>query len=266
MIRKILSTAIVAVLTLSMLMLTAYASEDVTVSLRIEGIEECLFYGDVSVNEGETVYDVLLKADETDDSLCVTSSMGQYGAYITAINGITAGSYTALKWDGWLFMADGVSPSVGVDAYTVKNGESIVIYYGDPYNTGMQYPIISFDAETGTITVSSLDTVYDENWNSVTKECPVADYTLSWGLSDGTSILVKGDENGVAVIPQEHLTYGEHSIQIEKTAANGLPAVLRLAPDYCIEIPDERSIFEKIIDAITDFFNMIVNFFKTLFT
>lgn len=264
MFKKVLSLMLTVIMALGVFAATVNASEN-AVSLRIEGIESCLYYGDITVNDGDSVYDVLLKADAADDSLTVVASSSQYGAYVTSINGITAGSQTAMKWDGWMFLVDGVSPSVGMDAFTVSGGEAIVIYYGDPYNTGMQYPIVNFDAETGTFTLTSLDTVYDENWNATTEECPVSGYSLIWEVSDGETVTVTADENGVAVIPEEYLTYGAHKVQYEKTAANGLPLILRAAPDFSVEIPDNRSFFEKIIDAIVDFFNMIINFFKTIF-
>lgn len=265
MFKKTICAVLSVVLLLCTFAVTASAAEDITVSLRIEGIDGCLFYDDITVDGEATVYDVLIKADEADDSLTVNSSASQYGAYITSINGITAGTYTTLKWDGWLFMVNGTSPSVGVDACETENGDVIVFYYGDPYNTGMQYPIVSFDAEKGTVTLTSMDTVYDENWNATTAECPVADYTLIWGTEDGEAARIKADENGVAVIPEEYLTYGKHSVQFEKTASNGLPMVLRAAPDFAVEIPDNRSFFEKLIDYITDFFNMIIEFFNSLF-
>lgn len=263
--KKLFCSILSVILAMGMLSLTAFASDDITVSLRIEGIEDCLFYDDISVEAGASVYDALLKADELDDTITVTSSQTQYGAYITAVNEITAGTYTAKKWDGWLFRVNEESPSVGVDAFTLTDGDVIVIYYGDPYNTGMQYPIVDFDAENGTFTLTSLDTVYDELWNPVTQECPIAGYTLVWEISDGKTAEITADENGVAVIPEEYLTYGSHNVGFEKTAENGLPLILRVAPDFSVEIPDNRNIFEKLFDAIMNFFTMITNFFKSIF-
>lgn len=265
MLKRTLSIVLCLVFALCTLSISVFASDELTVFLRIEGIDSCLYYSDVVISEGDTVFDVIMTADAEDDAITVTATNSQYGSYITAINGITAGSYTTLKWDGWLFMVDGKSPSVGADAFELKGGETVVVYYGDPYNTGMQYPIVSFDAENGTFTLTSLDTVYDENWNAVTKECPVSGYTLMWRFSEYEVLSVTADENGVAVIPKEYLTYGSHNVQYSKTAANGLPLILRAAPDFSVEIPDNRSVLKKIIDAILNFFNTISDFFNTLF-
>ena len=263
MLRKTLSIILSVVFCFGMLTLTASADDSVTASLRVEGIENCLFYDDVTVNNGSTVYDVLLAADKADDSLTVISSSSQYGAYVTSINGITAGSYTALKWDGWLFMVNNESPTVGMDALTVNDDDEIVIYYGDPYDTGMQYPEVSFDAATGTFTLTSLDTVYDEQFNATTEECPVSGYTLYWE-ADGKVTEFTADENGTVVIGKEYLTYGKHKVSYEKTAKNGLPLILRAAPDFTVEIPDNRNIFEKLFDYIKAFFDMIISFFNSI--
>lgn len=249
--KKSMSIVLVLMMLLASFAVSSFAADDVTVSLRIEGIEECLFYGDVTVPADATAYDVLLKADEKDDSLTVVSSASIYGAYITSINDITAGSYTTMKWDGWSYMVDGISPEVGVDGYKVENGDVIVMYYADPWNTGMQYPIAHTEnVADGEISFTSMDAVYDENWNAVTKECAVTGYVLTWGYN-GKTVEITPDENGVCKIPYKYLTIGEHTVQIEKyDAKTGLPTVLRYAPDFSVEI---------------DFFDGIMAFFKMIF-
>lgn len=258
MFKKSMSILLVAMMLLASFTLCSFAADDVKVSLRIEGIDKCLFYGDVTVPADATAYDALLKADEKDDSLTVVSSASIYGAYITSINGITAGTYTTMKWDGWSYMVDGVSPEVGVSAYKVEDGDVIVIFYGDPWNTGMQYPIAHTEnIADGTISFTSMDTVYDESWNAVTKEVPVKDYTLTWGYK-GKTVEITPDENGVCKIPYKYLTIGEHTVQIEKyDEKTTLPTVLRFAPDFTVSI--------SFIDGIMVFFKMIFEAITSLF-
>ena len=258
MFRKTLSIVMVILTVLMCLSLSAFAA-DTTVNLRIEGITECLYYGNVTVSENATVYDVLLKADKESDKLTVISTASEYGAYVDSINGITAGTYTEKKWDGWSYRVNGVAPSVGVDAYTVSAGDSIVMYYNDEWNTGMQYPTVKTDKlSEDKIYFTSMDTVYDENWNSVVAECAVTGYTLIW---DGVE--VTPDENGVCTLSEKNLTAGKHSIQIKKhDAKTGLPTVLRLEPDFTVTIEKEKKNF---FDTIKDFIDMIINFFKNLF-
>ena len=257
MFKKSLSIMLVALMLISAFALGSFAA-DKAVSLRIEGIDKCLFYGNVAVNADATVLDVIKAADEADESLTATIVDSDYGPYLVDINGIVAGSYTAMMWDGWSYTVDGIAPDVGVSAYKVEDGDVIVMYYGDPWNTGMQYPIINTDKlSDGIISFTSMDTVYDENWNAVTKEMPVTSYTLTWGYKDGT-VTITPDENGVCKIPYKYLTIGEHTVQIEKyDEKTTLPTVLRYAPDFTVSI--------SIFDYLEGFFNMIFDFIKSIF-
>lgn len=262
MFRKNLSIVLAVMMIISCMSIMAFAADDVTVNLRIEGIDSCLYYDDVTVESGSTVLDVILAADAADDSLTVTTVSSDFGPYITAINGIAAGSYTAMKWDGWSYQVDGASPDVGVSAYTVSADEAIVMYYGDPWNTGMQYPIVdTSELADGKITVTSMDTVYDSvTWLPSTQECPVANYTLTWGYGFGQKVELTADENGVCVIPEDYLTAGEHTVQVEKyDASNGLPTVLRLAPDYTVTV--EGGFFARIIAFFRNLIDTILALF-----
>lgn len=253
MFKKSLSVILAVIMIFSCVAVVSFAANDTkTVSLRIEGVKECLYYGDVAIEGEATVLDVIKKADESDDTLSVTVVPSFYGDYITSINGITAGSYTTAHWDGWLYRVDGIEPSEGVSKYTVSGGESIVMYYADPWKIGMQYPEINTDKlSDGEISFTSLDTIFDsETFESTQKECPVTGYTLTWGVGS-KKVEITPDENGVCKIPYKYLTLGKHSVQIEKyDEATDLPTVLRLAPDFSVNI--------SILDAIMAFFKMIV--------
>ena len=258
MIKKSLSILLVVTMLLSSFALCSVAADDVNVSLRIEGIDKCLFYGNVTVAADATVLDAIKAADQADDSLTATIVDSDYGPYLVDINGIVAGTYTDMMWDGWSYTVDGISPDVGVSAYKVENGDVVVLYYGDPWNTGMQYPVINTEKlADGNVSFTSMDTVYDENWNAVTKEVAVTDYVLTWGYKGGT-VEITPDENGVCKVPYKYLTMGKHTVQIEKyDAKTGLPTVLRYAPDFSVEISFFDGIvalFKMIFEAITSIF------------
>lgn len=259
MFKKSLSVILAIMMIFACMSVTSFAKNDKTVSLRIEGISECLYYGNVALDENSTVYDVLKKADKEDDSLTVNAIPSIYGGvYIVSINSIVAGSQTLLGWDGWLYRVDGKEPTETADNYTLSGGESIVFYYGDPYNTGMQYPIINTSKlSKGLLSFTSIDTSYDSNFNAVEKENAITDYTLIWGAGN-EKIEITPDENGVCKIPYKYLTYGSHTVQIEKyDAKTGLSTVLRYAPDFSVKI--------GLVDSIIAFFNMIVERLTSLF-
>ena len=265
---------LLAALLLGCTALTAFAAEgDVTVSLRVEGITDCLFYDNVTVAADATALDALKAADAASDDLTLTVTESDYGAYLAAINGLYAGSQTTKGWDGWMFRVNDEAVSVGIDAFTVSNGDSVVVYYSDEFgDTGMLYPEINLDGlMEGKISFTSATTEYDpETWEPTVKQVPVTGYTLIW---DGEKIIA--DEEGVAHLTEAQIADGDHSVQIERYAENGLPTVLRFAPDYGVTIgsaedPDDsqdqpQGLFARIIAFFRNLFQKIAAFFGKLF-
>lgn len=266
---------LLAALLLGCTALTALAAEDeeYNVLLRVEGITDCLYYDFVTVPAGATALDALKAADAASDDLTLTVTDSEYGAYLAAINGLYAGSKTTKGWDGWMFRVNDEAVSVGIDAYTVNNGDSVVVYYSDEYgDTGMLYPEINLDGlMEGKISFTSAQTEYDpETWEPTVKQVPVTGYTLIW---DGEKIIA--DEEGVAHLTEAQIADGDHSVQIERYAENGLPTVLRFAPDYGVTIgsaedPDDsqdqpQGLFARIIAFFRNLFQKIAAFFGKLF-
>ena len=230
--KKTLSV-ILALLLLAVCAVPVFAADETaTVSLRVEGIKENLYYGDVTVDAGSNVLQVLEAAAAEDDALTLTVITSEYGPYLAAINGVAAGSQTKTGWDGWQYHVDGKDPGVGVTAYTVSDGEEIVVFYGDEWGeTGMYYPEIDLSQiSKGLVTFTATATVYDENWNPSTETVALTGYTLYW---DGAKI--SPDENGVCELPVSALRGDTHTVQIERYAENGLPDILRYAPDYAVK-------------------------------
>lgn len=261
---KAFSVILAVLMLFSVFSIGAFAQESVTVSLRIEGIDSCIYYKDVTVPASSTAYDVLVSADKADDSLTVDAISSKYGVYVQAINGIKAGTYTVIGWDGWMYMVDGEVPvdpdneelQLGLGDYIVKNGDNIVMYYCDLY-AGMQYPVMDTSKlGDGIVSFTSMDTVYDDSFKPTTQENAVCDYTLTWEYN-GKTVKLTPDENGVCKIPYKYLTIGDHNIQIERyDEKTGLPTVLRFAPDTEVNI--------GIFDGILAFFKMIAEFITSL--
>ena len=123
----------------------------------------------------------------------------------------------------------------------------------------------------GKISFTSAQTEYDpETWEPTVKQVPVTGYTLIW---DGEKITA--DEEGVAHLTEAQIADGDHSVQIERYAENGLPTVLRFAPDYGVTIgsaedPDDsqdqpQGLFARIIAFFRNLFQKIAAFFGKLF-
>lgn len=227
--RRILSYILVLVLTVSLLCPAGASNlRQMTVHLQIEGIDNNLFAGAVTVDyvgQPPTV-DVFLRAAAHSAALPgITMTDGAYGAYISEIAGIGEGSFGGL--DGWLFRINGSSPAHGISAQTLADGDRLVLYYSDEYGVGMQFPYLDISqlASAGTVRVLSDDPVYDEAFQVSLVTRPVAGATLTF---DGCDYLT--DETGTAVIRQQDCGLGPHSYMVQRCHENGVPTVLRPVP------------------------------------
>lgn len=259
--KKSLSVIIALIMALSCFSVLSFAvnAEDmISVNLRIEGINKCHFNGAVEVANGSSAYDVL-KASGVKH----TATTSSYGVYVSEIAGDKEATFGG--WDGWLYRVDDIEPSVGISDYKVSDGQDIVVFYGDPYGVGIQYPILDLSAlkSDGKIRIYSMDTVYDENWNAVVVENPVANCDFYF---DGNKFV--SDEKGIVTIPNNMLLPGEHSISLEKYFPNGCPAVLRISPDSVVTIDGDdngnTSIFETIINYLRNIVLRILQFIKNI--
>lgn len=262
--KKALSVLLAALMLVSVFALSAFAAGKITVTLRIEGIKACLYYGKVTLDADSTVLDVLTQADKDSTALTVTVVDSEYGPYVSAINGESEKTFKG--WDGWLYRVNGTEPQLSAGKAKVNAGDSIVFYYGDPYGVGMQYPVVNTESlSEGKISFTSLDTEYDENWNPVLKEKSVTGYTLTWGYKNSKTVTLTPDANGVCTIPEEYLTNEAHSVQIERYAPNGCPTVLRLAPDFTVGEKTATNILYELLAKLKSFFAKLADFFKNLF-
>lgn len=266
--KKSVSLLLALIMLMSACCAFASAASDIKVNVRIEGINDKLFYGNVTVPSGATVLDAIKQADSVSSKIKVTVKNGAYGAYVTAVNSEKEKTFGG--YDGWNYRVNGVDPSVSMDKYKVKSGAKIILYYGDPYGKGMQYPVADTSMlAAGYLSFKSTDTVYRADGTTKTTENIITGYILEWGLGNGATVDLYPDENGRVYIDKEFLTKGEHSVQIIKTDDSGMPLVLRFAPDYMInvtEIADEKSDNPTInaIYEMRDFIEQIIAFIKEL--
>lgn len=69
----------------------------------------------LTFEEGATVYDALASAGWS-----AQADWGAFGAYVTSINGVTAGPNT-----GWTYTVNGAQPNYACSAYTLSDGDAI---------------------------------------------------------------------------------------------------------------------------------------------
>lgn len=224
---------VIYLVTVSSLSTAFAADKTMSVTLRIEGTEKNLFYAtkEIPYTGTLTLAQALTYIDTQEDSIQIT---GLDKSYITDINGEAAAAFGG--WDGWLFKVNGQDSAVGIDSLELADGDSVLLYYGDPFGVGMQFPVAdTSDIADGVITFTSSDTTYDADGNPAVTVNPVKAATVTWSNGD-TSTEYVTDENGSVTIDADQLTPGAHALQITKTAESGLPLVLRYAPDYSVNV------------------------------
>ncbi len=220
--------AIALALVLFVLPLQAMAAEEtVLVRVRIQGNNECYYNETLRREAGQSALDVLKSIADTDLSLKIE---GLETGYVTSVQGEAAGAFGG--WDGWLYRVNGVEPMISMEEYILENGDSLVVFFGDPYGVGMQYPEVDLTrAAEGIVSFVSDDTTYDANGNAVVTTNPVADATVTW---DGVSYVT--NENGqITVAPMQE---GQKvAVSIERFEDSGLATVLAFAPGASVTIP-----------------------------
>ncbi|MBO4971788.1 MAG: DUF4430 domain-containing protein [Clostridia bacterium] len=213
--------AIIMLVSITVCFSFAVSSEEkAKVSLRIEGDTECLYSTTEEVAAGSTLK-ALLEAVNTKASL---QMVGLETNYITSIKGLSAAKYGG--WDGWLYSVNGVVPTDSISDIKLKSGDEVVLFYGDPYGVGFQYP--ELEISDGSILVYSMDTEYDAAYNPIVKKKAVASASVSIFDPSGKEYKYVTNENGVIAVDSALLKPGTYTYKIEKYAQNGLPLVLRV--------------------------------------
>lgn len=223
--KKIISAIAAFAVVLSSLVVSPFAADEKTVSLRIEGKSETYFYGDVTTS-ASTVAELMDEVAAANDNLTISNPSGNY---IDAINGDKAGSIEPIKYDGWSDIINGVAPSVGIGEQQINDGDVIVFYYSDEWGShGFARPVADL-SKLSDREITFTSEAYAEDYSLIT--VPVEGAKVTW---DGKEYVTDG--NGKIVIDKADFTAGDHSVAISKVSEDGIPLVLRFPSDYKITV------------------------------
>ena len=118
----------------------AYRINTKTISLRIEGFSDNIFYDDAYkvtyTDDSLTVLDAVEQAVGKEDVTTITSYHG--GKYISKINNEEECLLDNGEYAGWQYRVNGVESSNTVDQYIIDNNDRVVVYYG---TLNSEYPI-----------------------------------------------------------------------------------------------------------------------------
>lgn len=225
--------SIALVISLMPAVVSALPSASMSIKFRIEGISQNLYEQTLVIPYSTPTLTVQAALAYLDTETAGLTLTGVATGFISDINGDASGTFGG--WDGWLFMVNSIESPSGIDSTLLNDGDTVLLYYGDPYGTlGMQYPQVDSSriGSSGILRFTSLDTSYATG-SPVTTTNPVVGATVTW-YYDSSSASYTTDANGEIVVPVSQRTAGDHRLQIEKydtTAVSGkyLPLLLRLS-------------------------------------
>lgn len=224
----ILITCLVAALAVP-----AMASER-AVTVRIEGATNTIFFGEIEMDAQKTysVLDILKEVNEADNGVTIE---GLAAGYISAVNDETS-ARTPEGWDGFGVRIDGVYLSFDRLATTrATKGSEILVYYADEFGAGLLIPKVD-ESNIRRGELRFFAEVPEENGGFVIE--PIAGAEVHWYCGDAYATYVT-DEEGKIKIEDTLLMSGDHRIAISKVNESGVPVVLRLSPDYTVNIPTD---------------------------
>lgn len=91
-------------------------------SLKITGVDTVISEGEVEIEDGYSVYDVL-KTYASQNSLTLNTNGFGSIIYVKGINGLN--EFDHGQNSGWLYLVNGVQPTIGAGSYKVKDGDHI---------------------------------------------------------------------------------------------------------------------------------------------
>ncbi|MBU5590435.1 DUF4430 domain-containing protein [Clostridium sp. MSJ-4] len=197
------------------------------INIRVEGPKGTIAEGKEKGNNAyEALTDLLQK-----NNISFLAEDSQYGKFIKEIDGIKSGDFGG--YDGWLYyIKNGTkveSASVGIDSYELKEGDNIVVYYGEfntPYVNLIQFnPEIVKENESFEMIFSYKNFDFMTNKDVIT---PIAGGKV---LVDNKEYVT--DETGKIVI--DSLTKGEHQYSISGYEENQLPKVIKDRGKFTID-------------------------------
>lgn len=179
-----------------------------TVTLRVEGNESTVIYGNVVIEEGMNLQDLMIAFDEVNEKITFA---GAEEDYIYEVNGEAAGKFGG--YDGWCVMVNGKNAETSMSGITLSPGDDVVLYYGDPFGVGMIFPEVKvegnsivFTDENGApiegITVELDGKEYKTNAEGRVEDLAAGEYTMNFSLfseSGVTRILRRPKDTRVTI-------------------------------------------------------------------
>ena len=204
-------------------MVTAYGGTEQIIDVRVEGPEGALYESSVSVTDETNGLELLESAIGAENVLGYTSDYGYFLTGIVDAEGTTVSGVVGETWStSWgVYEQRGgelESSATGLDGIGLEGLEELLVHYKAYDST--TYADLTFiprvsAAQSGldlTLTVNKEVVGWDEYWNPVVSESPMAGAVVRIGETEYTT-----DENGV-VTPD--LAFGTYEASVYKEGEN----------------------------------------------
>ena len=202
------------------------AENNFEVAVQVQSFDKVITVGTSSKANGyEALKDVLDK-----NNISIVATDGQYGKFISEVNGVKAGKFGG--YDGWLYAISRNNSyediTTGIDGATLQNGDKLILYYGDMGTLTANKIVYSTKEANKELTISLNNTYKD--WTTAEQVIqPISSIkakidgvdailvdnkiTLKAGLNKGTHILTlsdfKADGSPKVVYDEIKFTMGE---------------------------------------------------------
>jgi LPXTG-motif cell wall-anchored protein len=207
------------------------------VAVQLQGFDKVITVGTSSKANGfEALKDVLDK-----NNISMVATDGQYGKFISEVNGIKSGKFGG--YDGWSYAISRNNSyediNTGIDGATLQNGDKLIFYYGDMGTLTPNKIEYSTKQANKELTISLNNTYKD--WttgeqvikpiNGIKAKVDGTDavvvdnkITIKVGLKEGTHILTlsdfKADGSPKVVYDEIKFTIGKNEISGENNNGN----------------------------------------------
>jgi hypothetical protein len=182
-----------ALLVFLVLPATAFAA---TVKVRVEGKTQTLFGPTEITVTATTAQDALEQASILGE-LYYHVTQSSFGPYVDQV-----GRYGGSASSGWVFKVDDVSPPVGADKVTLKDGDRVLWYYADFGPTGGPPTLSVKTAAKGCYTATAFDdngkgaTVSGLTWHVGSKKSAPGTTGSSYCPGKHAGLLVRATATG----------------------------------------------------------------------
>ena len=168
----------------------------------------------VIVSESSKVYDVFTKVLD-ENGYGYIGAEDNYVRYITTPEGISLGEFDNGPLSGWMYTVNGKHPNVGLRAYTLQDGDSIVWHYTDDYTV-----------EEGSEKWNNNTTASDDTVNiTLTSTVKNGSATAKLNAEDVTAAIKQAKEKGndtIKIIPEGIESASKIILEIFKTSLNDM--------------------------------------------